>query len=138
MSISEAKPTNQPAAIAAARRNGRPLRIGGGPPNYADNAGKALGENWKGVTTDGAPLQGLFPIQQTGVSTQPIREAAEAFLASLDAEQRRHTLFPFDAPEWRLWSNIHRTIMRHGMPLFAMTDHQLEHAFALLQESLSA
>ena len=41
MKVSEAKPTNQPAAIAAARRNGRPLRIGGGPPNYADNAAKA-------------------------------------------------------------------------------------------------
>ena len=50
MSVSEAKPTNQPAAIAAARRNGRPLRIGGGPPNYADNAAKALSENWKGVS----------------------------------------------------------------------------------------
>jgi hypothetical protein len=138
MSVSQAKPTNQPAAIAAARRNGRPLRIGGGPPNYDDNAAKALSENWKGVTTDGSPLQGLFPIQQTGVSTQPIREAAEAFLASLDVEQRRHTLFPIDAPEWRLWSNIHRTIMRHGMPMFAMTDRELDHALALLKESLSA
>jgi hypothetical protein len=138
VSESEANPTNQATAIAAPRRNGRPMRIGGGPPNYADNAGKALGETWKGVTTDGSTLPGLFPLQQTGVSTQPIREAAEAFLASLNAEQRSQTLFPIDAPEWRLWSNIHRTIMRHGMPFFAMTDRQVDLAFALLKESLSA
>ena len=56
MSESEANPTNQATAIAAPRRNGRPMRIGGGPPNYADNAGKALGETWKGVTTDGSTL----------------------------------------------------------------------------------
>jgi len=138
MSVSEIKPTNQAAAIAAPRRNGRPMRIGGGPPNYADNAGKALSETWKGVTSDGSPVAGLFPIQQTEVSTQPIREAAEAFLASLNAEQHNQTLFPIDAPEWRLWSNIHRTIMRHGLPFYAMTDRQLERAFALLEESLSA
>lgn len=138
MSESQIKPTNQAAAIAAPRRNGRPMRIGGGPPNYADNAGKALGETWKGVTIDGTPLQGLFPIQQTGISTQPIYQAAAAFLASLNAEQRGQTLFPIDAPEWRLWSNIHRTIMRHGMPFFAMTDRQLDLAFALLEASFSA
>src|SRR5690349_11556710 len=132
MSESETQPTNQASAIAAPRRNGRPMRIGGGPPSYADNAGKAVAETWKGVTSNGTPLQGLFPIQQTGISTQPIRQAAAAFLASLTAEQRGQTLFPIDAPEWRLWSNIHRTIMRHGMPFFAMTERQLDLAFALL------
>src|ERR1041384_5950485 len=137
MSESGTKPNNQAAAIAAPRRNGRPMGVGGGPPNYAENAGKALDEPWKGVTADGTPLPGLFPIQHTGVSTQPIREAAEAFLASLSAEQRSQALFPIDAPEWRLWSNIHRTIIRHGMPLFAMTDRQLDLAFALLEESFS-
>jgi hypothetical protein len=133
----ELKPANQPAAIAAPRRNGRPMRIGGGPPNYVDNAALALAEPLKGITTDGAPIAGLYPIEKTAVSTQSIREAAEAFLASLSKEQRAQTLFPIDAPEWRMWSNIHRTIMRHGMPFFAMTDAQLDRAFALLKESLS-
>ncbi len=137
MSESETQPTNQAAAIAAPRRNGRPMHIGGGPPNYAANAGKALGEIWKGITADGSPIQGLFPLRRTGVPTQPMRRAVETFLASLSAAQRSQTLFPIDAPEWRLWSNIHRTIMRHGMPFFAMTDRQLDLAFALLEASFS-
>ena len=137
MSANEVKPTNQPEAIAAPRRNGRPMRIGGGPANYVDNAANGLAQEFKGVTTDGTAMAGLYPIQRTGVSTRTIREAAEAFLASLSADQRAQTLFPIAAPEWRLWSNIHRTIMRHGMPLFAMSDAQIEGAFALLKESLS-
>ena len=131
------KPTNQASAIAAPRRNGRPMKIGGGPANYVDNAANNLAQGFTGITSDGAPIAGLFPLQRTGVSTRPIREAAEAFLASLTAEQRAGALLPIDAPEWRLWSNIHRTIMRHGMPLYAMTDGQLDRVFDLLKESLS-
>jgi hypothetical protein len=36
-----------------------------------------------------------------------------------------------------MWSNIHRTIMRHGIPLCEMSDKQVERAFALLKESFS-
>jgi hypothetical protein len=107
-----------PGQLAAPRRSGRPLKLGGGPPNYLQNALKTVAEPFKGNTTDGAVVPGLFPIQATGVSTQTIRQAAEAYLASLSAGQRARTLFPIDAKEWRMWSNIHRTIMRHGI-LFA-------------------
>jgi hypothetical protein len=36
-----------------------------------------------------------------------------------------------------MWSNIHRTIMRHGIPFCEMSDPQIERAFALLNESFS-
>jgi hypothetical protein len=35
-----------------------------------------------GVTTDGEPVPGLFSIERTGVSTETIKDAAAAFLAS--------------------------------------------------------
>ena len=79
----------------------------------------------------------LYGIQKTGVSTQSIREAAEAFLGSLNSAQRAKTLFPVDTDQWRKWSNIHPTLMRHGTPLFEMNDGQRDCAFALLRESLS-
>ncbi len=81
-------------------------------------------------------MPGLYGVQKTGVSTQSLREAAEAFLESLIAEHAK-TLFPVDTDQWRKWSNIHPTLMRHGMALFEMTDSQRDHAFALLRESLS-
>jgi hypothetical protein len=126
-----------PGQLAAPRRNGRPLKLGGGPPSYLQNALKTVAEPFKGNTTDGAVIPGLFPIQATGVSTQTIRQAAEAYLASLSAGQRARALFPVDVKEWRMWSNIHRTIMRHGIPFCEMSDPQIERAFALLNESFS-
>ncbi|HEY6365931.1 MAG TPA: DUF3500 domain-containing protein [Candidatus Binatia bacterium] len=116
----------------------RALRLGGGPAGYVENALKAVAEPFKGVTADGTVVPGLFPIQKTFVPTHSIRAAAEEFLASLNPEQRTNTVFSVGTVEWRKWSNIHRTLMRHGVPLFEMTDDQRERAFALLKESLSA
>ncbi len=116
----------------------RPLHTKGGSPGYLENSLAAAAEPFTGITTDGKVVPGLFSIEKTGVSTRPIKEAAEAFVASLKPEQRAKTVFPVDTPEWRKWSNIHPTLMRHGMPLFEMSDTQRDRAFALLRESLSA
>jgi len=115
----------------------RPLHRQGGGPNYLENALAAAAEPFKGITTNGFQIPGLFGIEKTGVSTQAIREAAEAFLQSLSPEQRARTLFAVDSVEWRKWSNIHPTLMRHGTALFEMNDDQRDCAFALLRESLS-
>jgi hypothetical protein len=122
---------------AAQRGPNRPLFTKGGPPNYVEKSLAAAAEPFKGITSNGNIIPGLFGIQKTGVSTQSIREAAEDFLGSLTAEQRGKTLFPVDSDQWRKWSNIHPTLMRHGTPLFEMSDVQRERAFALLRESLS-
>ncbi|MGB7947280.1 MAG: DUF3500 domain-containing protein [Candidatus Binatia bacterium] len=127
-----------PGQLASPRRNGRALKFGGGPPDYLQNALKAVAEPFKGNTTDGVGVRDLFPIQTTGVSTQTIREAAEAYLGSLSAAQRSRALFQVAAKEWRMWSNIHRTIMRHGIPFCEMSDTQAERAFGLLKESFSS
>jgi hypothetical protein len=97
---------------------------------------QALAEPLKGVTTDGAVVPGLFSISATGVSTEPMKSAAEHFLASLTDEQRAATMFPVDDDEWRKWQNIHR-YNRQGISRRDMTDEQEELAFELLQSSLS-
>jgi hypothetical protein len=55
---------------------------------------RGLVERFKGITTDGTIVSGLFPMRATGVSTEPVRQAADAFLASLTPAQRAKTLFP--------------------------------------------
>lgn len=129
--------TRSLSETAAARGPDRPLFTRGGPPNYVEKSLAAAAEPFKGITCDGNVIPGLFALRKTGISTDSIREAAETFLASLTPEQRSKTLFPVDTDEWRKWSNIHPTLMRHGMPLFAMNDRQRDGAFALLRESLS-
>src|SRR3982751_6134902 len=122
---------------AAERGPNRPLFTKGGPPNYVQKGVAAAAEPFKGITTNGSVIPGLFGIKKTGVATDSIREAAEDFIGSLSPEQRDKTVFPIDTDQWRKWSNIHVTLMRHGTPLFEMSDLQRDRAFALLRESLS-
>jgi hypothetical protein len=103
----------------------------------ADYERKGLAEPFKGITANGTIEPGLFPIHSTGVSTEPVRNAAERFLSSLTAEQRARALFPVDDPEWRKWMNQHFYV-RQGVSLQEMTDGQRQAAFGLLQVALSA
>jgi hypothetical protein len=98
---------------------------------------KGLAEPFKGITTDGHVVPGLFPIQSTGVSTEPIRNAAERFLASLSSAQRAKTMFAVDDPEWRKWMNQHFYV-RQGVSFKEMTEAQRTAAFGLLQATLSS
>lgn len=97
---------------------------------------KGLAEPFKGITTDGNIVPGLFPIQATGVSTSGVRNAAERFLASLTAPQRAKTMFAVDDPEWRKWMNQHFYV-RQGVSFKEMDEAQRGAAFGLLQASLS-
>src|SRR5215472_10587943 len=67
----------------------------------AERAG--LAEPYKGITAGGNIVPGLFNIHSTGVSTEPVRTAAERFLASLPSTLRAKVIFPVDDPEWRKW-----------------------------------
>jgi Protein of unknown function (DUF3500) len=98
---------------------------------------QGLAEPFKGVTTNGEVEPGLFPIMSTGVSTEPVRVAAEHFLASLTEDQRNRTEFPVDDPEWRKWMNQHFYV-RQGVGFNEMSDSQREAAFGLLRAGLSA
>ena len=95
-----------------------------------------LGEPFLGVTADGETEPDLFRIRATGVSTEPIREAAVTFLASLTTEQRGRTLFPVDDLEWRRWANISIST-RQGVGLLEMDASQTAAAFGLLAATLS-
>ena len=104
---------------------------------YLANAHASLAEPFKGISADGRPVRGLFPIAPTGVSTQPITDAAAAFLASLGGEQKGRASFALDDDSWRRWSNIHPHLMRHGVPLDQLTPAQRERGLALLSACLS-
>ena len=98
---------------------------------------RGLAEPFKGVTTDGNVIPGLFPIRATGVSTEPVRKAADAFLAALTQEQRAKAMFPVDDSEWRKWMNQHFYV-RQGVSFKEMSEAQRDAAFALVGAGLSA
>jgi hypothetical protein len=99
--------------------------------------GDPAAEPFKGVTTDGAIVPGLFAIRSTGVTTAPVREAATAFLSALSPEQRTSTSYPVDDSEWRKWNNVHR-YARQGVSFKEMSEPQRAAAFNLMKAGLSA
>ena len=96
-----------------------------------------LATPFKGITAKGQIEPGLFAIRSTGVSTEPVRKAAEAFLASLSKVQRDKSTFGVDDPEWRKWMN-QDFYVRQGVSFLEMTEAQRESGIALLRAGLSA
>jgi hypothetical protein len=98
---------------------------------------EGLAAPYRGITTGGDPLRGLFHISPTGVSTEPVRNAAEKFISTLNNVQLARTLFNVEDIQWRKWMNQHFYV-RAGVSLQEMNEAQRDAAFGLLRVSLSA
>lgn len=116
----------------------REARSGGPPPGMGPgNESAALAEAFKGITTDGNVITDLFPVVSTGVSTKPVRIAAEKFIAALTDTQRAAAVFDVADEEWRKWNNVDM-YRREGVSLEEMDNGQKKAAFELLGAALSA
>ncbi len=103
-----------------------------------DAATAALAQPLVGISSDGNVRPGLFPLRATGVTTAPILDAAQNFLAALDATQRAKVVLDTEADERRLWFNIHPYVYRHGLMLEDLAPAQREAAMKLMAATLSA
>ena len=123
----------------------RPVRSGRALPselpertkNDIETAESLIAQDFKGVTTHGTPVPGLYSIAKTGLPTNGITSAVDAFLALLSPDQRDAAMFSVDSGAWRRWSNIHPFLMRHGVCLDGMNLEQRELALGVLKASLS-
>jgi hypothetical protein len=119
--------------LPAAQQSGAERRAA----QSAQAEARGLAEPFKGITTDGTPRTGLFPVRSTGVSTLAVQQAAGAFLKALTPDQRSKTVFATDDDEWRKWMNQHFYV-RQGVSFEEMSPSQRESAIGLLRASLSA
>lgn len=104
-------------------------------PAQADTLGPA--EPVEGITANGQPVFGLFPIESTGVPTEPLVAAAGGFLESLTEQQRERARFPVDDPEWRAWSFHRQAAPDRGVSLGEISPSARDAALKLLEASLS-
>ena len=126
-------------ALAVAQQQGPNTQTLAVKKLVADRLRASLVEPFVGVRTTEGVTVGLFPIRASGVSTEPIRKAAAAFIASLTPDQARRTVFGVEDPEWRTWVNVDNGIyVRQGTSLKEMLAPQRRAARELLRESLSA
>lgn len=106
---------------------------------FASQQDAAIAQPFAGLRTKDGKQSGLFPIRATGVSTEPMRLAADALLATLTTPQKLRTQFGIGDSEWRRWFNVDNGIYaRQGISLKEMTPDQRSAAFDLMRASLSA
>ncbi|MCE2457849.1 MAG: DUF3500 domain-containing protein [Dehalococcoidia bacterium] len=105
--------------------------------NNIRDAETQIAEPFRGLTADGHVVPNLFTLQETGLSNEAVKRAADAWLDCVDPGQRDSALFSVDSDAWRRWSNIHVFLMRHGAMMEDMTEGQRDLAFDLLRESFS-
>ncbi len=102
-----------------------------------DGEKEGLAAPFRGITTNGQVMPGLFEISPSGVSTEPVGNAAEKFIATLTNVQLARTMFPVEDVQWRKWMNQH-FYARAGISFAEMSEAQRDAAFGLMHTSLSA
>lgn len=112
-------------------------RRGRGGDRFAEMERRGLAQPFVGISRNGKLEPGLFSIKASGVSTKPVVNAAGAFLASLNEDQRKRVTFPVDDAEWRRWANQH-SYRRQGVSFEELDERQREAGFALMKAGLSA
>jgi hypothetical protein len=82
---------------------------------------EGLAAPYRGITASVRGVEpNVFQIAPTGVSTAPVRNAAEKFLASLSGVQLGRSMFSVDDIQWRKWMNQHFYV-RAGISFQEMT-----------------
>ncbi|MDX1486272.1 MAG: DUF3500 domain-containing protein, partial [Alphaproteobacteria bacterium] len=79
-----------------------------------------LAEEFRGITTAGVPVEGLFPVASTGLSLEPVLDAANDLRSALTNAQWAEASFAIDDRAWRAWHNMHTFLIRHGLPLHTL------------------
>lgn len=105
---------------------------------FSQGLAESLAQPYVGVVTSEGKQEGLFPVISTGVSTEPVVNAAAVFLESLSSIHLAKVQFAIDDPEWRNWSNVDVGIFpRYGLSLEEMNAQQKQAAWNLITNSLS-
>jgi len=99
---------------------------------------KQLAEPFKGITTDGQAVPGLYKLEPNGAPLAAMTDAAQALLSLLTEAQRKASRFTADSKTWRRWQNTENFFEDYGLRLEEVSDAQREAVLAVLRASLSA
>ncbi len=94
-------------------------------------------EPFVGITEDGTPRPGLYPLDGPGPPPDAAVAAARVYLNALAPHQRVVGALPMDAPEWRLWTNAVPTWHPKGLRLDRSAPADRDRALAVVRASLS-
>lgn len=92
---------------------------------------------FRGITTDGQAIAGLFARRPEGAPTLAMIEAVNALLARMTPEQRKTSCFPVDSDQWRHWQNTELYVENYGLRLDAVDEPLRNAVMAVLRASMS-
>ena len=104
---------------------------------FIDQRYALLADPLTGIHTGEHIQSGLYALTTSKVSTNPILDAATAFLEDLQPEQRQSVQFPLGSDHWRTWINIHPNVFRHGLLLEDLPQKTRDLALELVHTTLS-
>ena len=99
---------------------------------------KLVAAPFKGITTDGHVIPGLYSLGPNGAPSAAMVGAAQALLALLTPAQRARMCFPVDSDQWRRWQNTELYLEDYGLRLDEASDALREATVAVVKASLSA
>jgi hypothetical protein len=99
---------------------------------------KYLSTPFKGLTTDGNIIPGLFALRPEYAPTREILEVVSALLARLSPEQKKQVCLPIESREREIWQNSIVRYENFGLRLDEAPGVLQEAAMAVVRASLSA
>lgn len=92
---------------------------------------------FKGITSDGTPVQGLFGAQPHGAPVAAAAAAATRWLDALSPEVRQLVCQPVDSDLWRHWQNTPLILRQPQLELLEMSLPLRELGMEIVRASLS-
>jgi len=97
-----------------------------------------LAKPFKGITTNGAILTGLFSLVSENAPTEKALNAIMYLLDQLSAEQINRACFDVRSEQWRNWQNTEIYVETHGLRLEELEPPVRDSVMAVIKTSLSA
>ncbi|WP_322044707.1 DUF3500 domain-containing protein [Paraburkholderia sp. J67] len=97
----------------------------------------AYAQPFKGLTSDGNVMPGLYRLEDEGAPTHAMTEAANRLLSELSEAAREQLRYDVGASEWRIWSNPEFLVNPRGLRLEELPISQRRAVMALVAASLS-
>jgi hypothetical protein len=98
---------------------------------------RMFNEPFRGITTDGTAIPGLFAPQSEGAPTLAMIEAVNALLKMMSPEQRKSSCFPAGSNMWRHWQNTELYVEHYGLRLDEIGEPLRDAVLAVLRASMS-
>ncbi|PGH07782.1 hypothetical protein AJ79_06170 [Helicocarpus griseus UAMH5409] len=94
-------------------------------------------EPYKGLTTDGNIIPGLFHQQDEGIPIDLIVNATNKVTNMLSPEQLKQLTYPLNAKEWRAWSNPEFLLRPSGLRLDELSEDVATAILGVIEATLS-